>query len=283
MNMELRYTEMNPEKFGLTVEVKGVLYKNTSKFQTVEIIDTEAFGKMLLLDGLVMTTERDEFFYHEMIAHIPMLSHPNPKHVLVIGGGDGGTVREVLKHDCVESVVLCEIDGLVIDVCKQYLPTIASKLNDEKVSIEVRDGIEYIAKNKNKFDIILIDSTDPMGPGEGLFTEEFYKNVNAALKEGGIMVAQSESPFANQKEIKKIYPLLRKAFPIVRAYAGSVPTYPGGYWSWAFCSESYGSLSYIDDFRAEIIEKDAKLYNRQIHRGAFILPNFVKELVGEKC
>lgn len=280
-SMDLKYTELHDNQFGITMRVKNVLYSGKSDFQEIEVLDTEFFGKVLLLDGLVMTTEKDEVFYHEMITHIPMLSHQCPKNVLVIGGGDGGTVREVLRHDCVEKVVLCEIDGDVIDVCKKYLPQLASKLDDAKVDIQVKDGIEYIAQCKNEFDIILIDSTDPMGPGEGLFTEEFYKNVNSALKDGGIMVCQSESPIADQKEIKMMKPLLKKAFPIVKTYVGPMPTYPAGYWSWTFCSNTVTPLNYIDEKRADLISKDSKIYNKEIHRAVFALPNFVKELVGE--
>jgi len=279
MNMDLKYTEIHPGQFGITMKVKNTVYSDKSEFQTIDIIETEGLGKVLLLDGLVMTTEKDEFFYHEMIAHIPMLSHPEPKQVLVIGGGDGGTVREVLKHDTVERVVLCEIDGKVIDACKKYMPQLARKLDDPRVEMQVRDGVEYIASQKAQFDIILIDSTDPMGPGEGLFTEEFYKNVNAALKPGGIMAAQSESPFVNKREMKLMYPLLRKAFPIVGTFVGPIPTYPGGYWSWAFCSNTVEPNSFIDEKRAEIIAKDAVIYNTDLHRAAFALPNFVKELV----
>lgn len=280
-NMDLKYTELHDNQFGITVRVKNVLYSGKSEFQQIDIIDTEFLGRMLLLDGLVMTSEKDEFFYHEMITHIPMLSHPEPKDVLVIGGGDGGTVREVLRHSSVKRVVLCEIDGAVIEVSKKFLPTIACSLDDPRVDIQVRDGIEYIKQNKNKFDIILIDSTDPMGPGEGLFTEEFYKDVNAALKDGGIMVCQSESPFANQKEIKMMQPLLKKAFPIVKTYTGPMPTYPGGYWSWTFCSNTVKPLEFIDEARAEKITKGSKIYNKDLHKAVFALPNFVKELVGE--
>lgn len=276
--MTLRYTEMNDHGFGITMDIKQSLFKGQSDFQDVEILETEGLGRMLLLDGLVMTTEKDEFFYHEMIAHIPMNSHKNPEQVLVIGGGDGGTIREVLKHPTVKRVVLCEIDGMVIDVCKKYLPTIACELDNPKVEMQVRDGIEYIKTQKNQFDIILIDSTDPMGPGTGLFTEEFYTNVKEALKVGGIMVAQSESPFADQKEIKLMYPLLRKVFPIVRPYVGPMITYPAGYWSWAYCSVDNEPLSYIAQDRVELIEKQAKLYNKEIHKSVFALPNFVKEL-----
>ncbi|MDD3014076.1 MAG: polyamine aminopropyltransferase [Candidatus Gastranaerophilales bacterium] len=279
--MDLWFTEYQKDGFGITIKVKESLFHEVSEFQTVDIIDTEAFGRMLLLDGLVMTSEKDEFFYHEMISHIPMLSHPAPKKVLVIGGGDGGTVREVLKHSSVEKVVLCEIDSFVVDACRRYLPTIAGVLDDPRVDIQIRDGIDYIAEQKDQFDIILVDSTDPMGPGEGLFTEEFYKNVNAALKQGGIMAAQSESPVANKREMSLMYPLLRKAFPIVSTFVGPIPTYPGGYWSWAFCSNDVKPLGYFDEARANEITISCKLYNSDIQKAAFVLPNFVKEIVKE--
>lgn len=279
--MDLKYTELNELGFGVTMETQNVLYSAKTEYQTIDILETQGLGKVLLLDGLVMTTERDEFFYHEMISHIPMNSHPNPERVLVIGGGDGGTVREVLKHDTVKEVVLCEIDGMVIDACKKYLPSIAGMLDDERVNIQVRDGIDYISQQEDAFDIILIDSTDPMGPGEGLFTEEFYSNVNKALKEGGIMCAQSESPFVQQRQMKMAYPLLRKAFPKVNTFLGPIPTYPGGYWSWAFCSNTVEPLSFIAEDRVQKIAKQAKLYNLDIHKAAFALPNFVKKLVGQ--
>lgn len=279
-SMDLKYTEMNKENFGITMNVTNTLFHGQSDFQMVDVFETEGLGRVLTLDGLMMTTEKDEFFYHEMISHIPMLSHKNPETVLVIGGGDGGTVREVLKHDTVKKVVLCEIDGLVIEVCKKFLPTIACGLDDPKVEVLVQDAIEYIKDKKNEFDVILIDSTDPMGPGEGLFTEEFYTNVKQALKEGGIMAAQSESPFANPNEIKKMYPLLRKVFPVVSTFVGPIPTYPAGYWSWAFCSESIKPLDYIDEERVSKIAKCAKIYNIDYHKACFALPNFLKELTG---
>ena len=184
------YHEITPGGYGIAIKAGKVLFSEQSPFQKVEVFETDSkLGRVLTLDDLMMTTEGDEYHYHEMISHIPMMQHPCPKSVLVIGGGDGGTIREVMKHKTVERAVLCEIDGLVIDACKKY-----------------------------RFDIILIDSTDPMGPGEGLFTEEFYTNVKNALKKGGIMVAQSESPFTNKEEIKKMYDLLKKVFPTVSTY-----------------------------------------------------------------
>lgn len=274
------YKEITPAGFGVAIKQKEVLFSQQSEFQKVEIIDTDStLGKILTLDGLMMTTEGDEYFYHELIAHIPLLTHKYPKKVLVIGGGDGGTVREVLKHDTVEKVVLCEIDTMVIDACKEYLPTIAGKLDDAKVEIRVEDAIEYIKGKDNQFDIILIDSTDPMGPGEGLFTQEFYTNVKSALKTGGIMVAQSESPVVNKEEIKKMYDLLKKVFPITSTYVSPIPTYPGGYWAWAFCSEDVKPLSYIDEKRSAEITKSAKIYNKEYHKACFALPNFLKEIL----
>lgn len=276
---ELYYKEITPSGFGIAIKIKEVLFSEYSKYQKVEILQSDSkLGKILTLDDLMMATEGDEYFYHEMIAHIPMMNHPCPKSVLVIGGGDGGTVREVLKHKTVEKVVLCEIDDMVIEVSKKYLPTIACELDNPKVEIKVEDAIEYIKDKKDMFDIILIDSTDPMGPGVGLFTEEFYTNVKDSLKKGGIMVAQSESPVANEDEIKHMYSLLKKVFPIVSSYTSPIPTYPGGYWAWAFCSETVEPLSYIDEERCKEITKQCKIYNKDYHMARFALPTFLDDL-----
>lgn len=279
--MDLKYTEFNDDGYGLTVKVKETLVHEKTPFQSVDIIETEGLGKMMLMDGLVMTSEKDEYFYHEMITHIPMLSHKNPTNILVIGGGDGGTVREVVKHDCVEKVIMCEIDGLAVDVCKKHLPSIACELDNPKVNVVIGDGVEFIKDKKNMYDVILIDSTDPLGPGVGLFTEDFYNNVKSALKPNGIMVAQSESPIADKKEMKAMYKLLNKVFPIVKPYLGPIPTYPGGFWSWAFCSNDVKPLDYIDEKRASIISNNAKIYNTDIHKACFALPNYVKELIAD--
>ena len=274
------YHEITPSGFGIAIKAGKVLFSEQSDFQKVEVFETESsLGRVLTLDDLMMTTEGDEYHYHEMIAHVPMMNHKNPESVLVIGGGDGGTVREVLKHKSVKRVVLCEIDGMVIDACKKYLPTIACELENPKVEILVQDAIEYIKDKKNEFDIVLIDSTDPMGPGEGLFTEEFYTNVKNSLKKGGIVTAQSESPFVNKEEIKKMYNLLKKVFPICETFTSNIPTYPGGYWAWPFCSEDVKPLSYIDEERCAEITKTCKIYNKDYHMARFALPNYLKELL----
>ena len=274
------YHEITPSGFGIAIKAGKLLYSKQSEFQKVEVFETESsLGKVLTLDDLMMTTEGDEFHYHEMISHVPMMHHKDPKTVLVIGGGDGGTVREVLKHDTVEKVILCEIDGLVIEACKEHLPTIACELDNPKCEILVEDAIEYIKGKENMFDIVLIDSTDPMGPGEGLFTEEFYTNVKRSLKKGGIVAAQSESPFVNKEEIKKMYTLLKKVFPICSTFTSNIPTYPGGYWAWAFCSEEVAPLSYYDERRGNDITKKCKIYNKEYHEARFALPNYLKELL----
>lgn len=274
------YHEITPSGFGIAIKAGKVLFSEKSDFQKVEVFETDSsLGRVLTLDDLMMTTEGDEYHYHEMIAHIPMMHHKNPENVLVIGGGDGGTVREVLKHKSVKKVVLCEIDSMVIDACKKHLPTISCGLSNPCVEIKVEDAIEFIKDKKNEYDIVLIDSTDPMGPGEGLFTEEFYTNVKNSLREGGIVTAQSESPFVNREEIKKMYNLLKKVFPICSTFTSNIPTYPGGYWAWAFCSKTVEPLSYFAVNRYEDILKTCKIYNKDYHNARFALPNYLKELL----
>ena len=274
------YHGITPSGYGIAIKAGKVLYSKQSDFQKVEIFESEStLGRVLTLDDLMMTTEGDEFHYHEMIAHIPMMQHKNPESVLVIGGGDGGTVREVLKHKSVKKVVLCEIDGLVIDACKEFLPTISCGLSDPRVEIRVEDAIEFIKDKKDEYDIILVDSTDPIGPGEGLFTDEFYTNVKNSLKKGGIMVAQSESPFAQKEAVQKMYKLLKRVFPVCATYTSNIPTYPGGYWAWAFCSVDVEPLSYFAEDRYEDIVKTCKIYNKEYHNARFALPNYLKELL----
>ena len=278
--MEKFYKEITPAGYGIAIKQKEILFSEQSPFQKVEVFESDSeLGRVLTLDDLMMTTEGDEFCYHEMIVHVPLMNHKNPENVLIIGGGDGGTVREVLKHDTVKRVVLCEIDKMVVDACRKYLPTISCGLSDPRVEILYEDAIEYIKDKRNEFDVVLIDSTDPMGPGEGLFTEEFYTNVKNSLKEGGIVAAQSESPVAFKEDVKKMYTLLHKVFPICKAYTSNIPTYPGGYWAWAFCSKDVEPLSYIDERRCEEITKTCKIYNKEYHMARFALPNYLKELV----
>ena len=274
--MELWYTEKQTPSLGITCLIRETLCRKQTKYQDLAIIDTLQFGKMLVLDGMVQTTEKDEFVYHEMLAHIAMQAHPHPRHVLVVGGGDGGVIREVLKYDTVETATLVEIDGEVIVAAKEYLPQISVGLDDPRVTVLVADGVEHVKTSVGKYDIILIDSTEPVGPAVGLFSEEFYRNIYRALKKDGLMVAQTESPFFNQDLISGVYSRLNRVFPLTKLYLASVPTYPSGLWSFTAASKCYDPL----ECRKKPVT--TKYYNFDVHQGAFALPNFVRELLKEQ-
>ena len=278
--MDLWYTEKHG-KAGLTLQVKETLFRGQSEFQDVAVLDTYDYGRMLTLDGLVMTTERDEFVYHEMIAHVPMTAHPAPKRVLVVGGGDGGTVREVLRHPGVTHVDLCEIDGMVIEQSRKWLPSIAGALDDPRVTIHVRDAVAFVAEMSDAYDVILIDSTDPIGPGEGLFTEAFYRDCLRALTAEGILAAQTESPFSMPAEFARAYSKLFKVFPIVSCYYGVIPTYPGHLWTWSFCSKAHGPFAQLSTKDLSALEETSRYYNRELHRGAFAVPSYVRRMLDE--
>ena len=279
--MDLWYTEFHTPNAGLKLKVKETLFVGRSNYQTIEVLDTYEYGRVLLLDGLVMTSDRDEHIYHEMITHPALYLHPAPKNVLIIGGGDGGAVREVVKHGGVERVVLCEIDGLVIETCKKFFPRVASELNgNDRVAVVVDDGTEYMGRNISIFDILIVDSTDPIGPAEGLFKEDFYKKCLAALRPDGILVAQSESPFYNINIIKEMHRNLREAgFPVINFYIGAIPTYPSGLWSWVMASKKYDPSKDFDPARFAAHRINAKYFTDEICRAAFMLPAFFKEAV----
>jgi spermidine synthase len=277
--MDMWYTEKHSENVGITMKVTETLFSGKSEFQQLDIVQTLEYGKMMLLDGLVMVTERDEFVYHDMIAHPALFTHPDPKKVLVIGGGDGGSIREIMKHPGVEQAVLCEIDGLVIEKSIELLPSMACEIDgsNPRVKLHVDDGLAYIRDHQNEFDIILVDSTDPIGPAVGLFEEDFYRLVHGALKEDGIMVAQSESPFYHADIQKAMYGNLRNVFPIVEMYQAFIPTYPSGLWSFAFASKKYHPVTDFDQQRAANRGFHTRYYNEQLHLGAFMLPTFARE------
>jgi len=277
--MDMWYTEKHSENVGITMKVSKTLFSGHSEFQQLDIVETLEYGRMMLLDGLVMVTERDEFVYHDMIVHPALFTHPDPKQVLVIGGGDGGSIREIMKHPGVERAVLCEIDGLVIDKSVELLPSMAGEIDgsNPRVTLHVDDGIAYIREHQDTFDVILVDSTDPIGPAEGLFEEDFYRMVFAALKKDGIMVAQSESPFYHADIQKKMYRNLRAVFPIVEMYQAFIPTYPSGLWSFAFASKRYHPVRDFDRQRAAGRGFATRYYNEDLHLGAFMLPTFARE------
>ena len=276
--MELWFTEKQTENLGITCKVNKTYHTEKTDFQDIALIDTKQFGKMLILDGVIQTTEKDEFVYHEMITHVPLFTHKNPERVLVVGGGDGGTVREVLKHPSVKKVTLAEIDKSVVDVSKKFLPQISCTLEDDRAEVLITDGIKYVKEHKNEFDVIIVDSTDPVGPAVGLFSLDFYKSIFDALKEDGIFVAQTESPFYNGDFIKRVFKDIKSIFSMAKLYLSFVPTYPGGLWCFTMGSKKYNPLEVnIPDE----LDFETKYYNPGIHKACFELPEFVKNIVGK--
>jgi len=260
----------------LKVRITKSLEKIKSEFQEIEVVESQSFGKILLIDGVIMLTEADEFCYHEMIAHVPLCVHPKAQKVLVIGGGDGGTVREILKHDNVKEVDVCEIDEKVIEISKRHFPYLAISFNAPRVKIYCEDGNKFIKDHKDEYDIIIVDSSDPIGPAEVLFRREFYEAMYQALKNNGIVVTQAESFFYHKKIIKSLFSFIKDIYPISEYYYTLVPTYPSGVIGFTFCSKKYHPIS---DFNQQEALKltDLRYYNKDIHKAAFILPNFVQE------
>ena len=271
-------TEEQTSALKMSAKVKETLFTGKSDFQEVAVVDSEQFGRMLVLDGVFQTSIADEFVYHEMIAHIPLYIHPNPKKVLIIGGGDGGTAREVLRHTTVEKAEMVEIDGMVVDVSKKYLPEISVVLNDSPKNFELKigDGIQHMADAEDEYDVIIVDCSDPIGPGEGLFTHDFYKNVFKALKTDGLFVQQTESPFYHQELIKKIHKDVNSIFPITEMYLAHIPLYPGGMHSFTIGSKKYSAA---DADVAKRQQMKMRYHNAEVQKAAFALPNFVQELI----
>lgn len=276
--MEMWFTEKQTPDVGITCRMNKTLHVEKSEFQDIALIETRQFGRMLVLDGAVQTTVEDEFVYHEMITHVPLFTHPEPKKVVVIGGGDGGAIREILKHPSIQKAYLVEIDKKVVDVSKKYLPEISCALDDERAEVVIEDGIKFVKENKGEFDVIMVDSTDPIGPAVGLFAKDFYQSIYEALKDDGIFVAQTESPFFSKELISRVFRDIKGIFPITKLYLCSVPTYPSGLWSFTMGSKKYNPLEIPD---GRIRELDTKYYCREIHRAAFALPKFVKRLISE--
>ncbi|MGM0949623.1 MAG: spermidine synthase [Bacillota bacterium] len=273
---ELWYTEKQTKNFGITMKVNKTLHTEQTEFQHLEMVETEEFGNMLFLDGMVMTSEKDEFVYHEMVAHVPLFTHPNPEHVLVVGGGDGGVIREILKHPSVKKATLVDIDGKVIEYSKTFLPSIAGKLDDPRVDVQVDDGFMHIAKSENQYDVIMVDSTEPVGPAVNLFTKGFYAGIAKALKEDGIFVAQTDNPWFTPELITNVQRDVKEIFPITKLYTANIPTYPSGLWTFTIGSKKYDPLA-VEDSRFFDIE--TKYYTKDIHKAAFVLPKFVSDLI----
>lgn len=281
--MDLWFSEFHTPDVKLSIKVEEQLYSGRSEFQRIDVFGSKEFGRFLSIDGYMMLTEKDEFIYHEMITHVAIAVHPNPARVLVIGGGDGGVVRELCRYNAVKHIDLVEIDELVVDVCKKYLPFTARSLDDPRVHIFYEDGVKFIRRYENKYDVIIVDSTDPFGPGEGLFTKEFYGSCFKALKEDGIMVNQHESPFYEQDAtaMQRAHKRIVESFPISRVYQAHIPTYPSGHWLFGFASKKYHPVIDYDGAKWKALGIKTRYYNSHIHVGAFALPNYVETLLEE--
>ncbi|WP_148322098.1 MULTISPECIES: polyamine aminopropyltransferase [Clostridia] len=281
--MELWYTENQTENVNFSMKVKNHLYSAKSDFQKIDIIDTYEFGRVLVIDNWTMVTEKDEFIYHEMITHVALATNPNIKNVLVIGAGDGGTVRELTRYNNIVNIDMVEIDKLVVEACIEYLPFTSCKLNDPRVNLYFEDGIKFVKDKKNLYDLIIVDSTDPIGPGEGLFTTEFYTNCFNALTEKGILINQCESPYYdnNAYEMKRSYGKLNKLFDICKAYQYHMPTYPSGHMIFCFASKVLDPVADLNSELWNSLGLDTKYYNTDIHKGAFALPNYVIKMLND--
>ena len=273
------FTEQLDLKVGraLCIRTGKRLERTKSDFQEIEVYETEAFGRMLVHDGVIMLTEFDEAHYHEMIAHVALCTHPDPADVLVIGGGDGCTLREVLRHREVRKARLCEIDPMVPEVCRRHFPALASSFDDPRATVTHADGAEFVKQHPAAFDVIIVDSSDPIGPAEVLFQEQFYAHMKAALKPGGMLVTQSESFLYHAGLIGKIADFSRRLFPLYRYYFTMVPTYPSGLIGFSLCSLGPDPLEVPRKDRVEALGP-MRYYSSQIHRAAFTLPAMAEEI-----
>lgn len=269
------FTEWQTADVSLGLRVREVLWQEQTAYQEVLVAQTEAYGRMLALDGAVQTTDRDEFFYHEMISHVPLTLHPHPTRVAVVGGGDGGVIREILRHPEVEQAHLVEIDARVVELSQRFFPQLSAGLEDPRAAVHITDGIRWIqdrARATPGLDVVIVDSTDPVGPATGLFAEAFYRDVYEALSPDGILVAQTESPMLQPHLIQQAQAAMRNVFPTVRLYLAPVPTYPSGWWSFSLASK--GPLPAV----ARAVDLPTRYWTPGVQAAAFVLPPFVAEL-----
>jgi spermidine synthase len=280
---EVLHVEITKKGYAQRFEVKSVLFHEKTEFQDLVIFETPHFGRVLALDGIIQTTEGDEFCYHEMQAHLPILAHGNAKRVLIIGGGDGGVLREVLKHKDVEVCTMVEIDRGVVDLCTKYMPSLSDGAFDNpRTDLVIADGLKYVAETKNRFDVIIVDSTDPIGPGEVLFTQQFYKDCKRCLTPGGIIVTQNGVPMFQPDEVATTKRRLGPIFADVSFYYTVVPTYVGGFMTLAWGTDDKDLRNVPEKTIVQRFAKAAiktRYYNPGVHVSAFRLPNFIQSLV----
>jgi spermidine synthase len=256
---------------GLAIKVDRVLFHERTQYQDLHVLQCGPLGRVLLLDGIIQTTEFDEPGYHEMLVHVPLLTHPAPSRVLIIGGGDGGTLREVLKHPTVQRVDMCEIDGGVVEAAKRFFPGLATGFSDPRLNLTIGDGVAFVRETAQPYDAILIDSSDPDGPAEGLFGQAFYQSVKKALAPGGVAAALAESYYLYQDLIRDTFAVLEGIFPYACYYTAQVPTYNSGLIGFALMTTSAYPLSPPDPMRVRELEP-LRYYTEAAHRAAFALP-----------
>lgn len=274
-------SERQTEGVELSFRVRRWLVRKTTAYQRLELAETEELGRVMALDGKVMLSERDEAFYHEMLVHPALLSHPEPRRVLIVGGGDGGSLREALRHPTVKEAWLVEIDGEVLEVAKEYLPEVhRGSFSDPRARVHIAPGEDFITRHPGQFDAVIVDSTDPVGPGEALFTEEFFRGARNALTDGGVFSMQAGTPFYWPKELEEILSRVQRFFPCVRMYLGYVPVYPSGMWAYVLASERDLHLE-EKEFHARFAKRglETVYFTPELGRAAFVLPRFVEDLV----
>ncbi|MDD3514200.1 Polyamine aminopropyltransferase [bioreactor metagenome] len=271
---ELWLTEEQSPDMKLSLRVSEVLLNVKSPYQDILLVETGEYGRMMILDGAIQITERDEFCYSEMMAHVALSSHPDPRRVLIVGGGDGGVLREVLRHKSVEKATLIDIDEEVINASKRFLPTISAALEDPRADVKPMDAMVYIKAAKEEFDVAIVDSTDPVEFAAGLFESPFYRDIHNALKKDGMVVAQTESPFTDRNVVRDAFREMSSVFPVVRMYWGAMPTYPSGMWTY-----TVGSKTADPSLPLRPAPEGTKYYTSEIHRASFVLPPFVIDLL----
>jgi spermidine synthase len=264
-----------------TFEITQILFRERTEHQDLVIFETPTYGRVLALDDIIQVTEKDEFVYHEMMTHVPIVAHGKAKTVLIIGGGDGGILREALRHKGVKKVTMVEIDRGVVDMCLKYMPSIPQKaFDDRRTDLVITDGAKFVAETKDRYDVVIVDSTDPMGPGEVLFTEEFYRNCRRCLTPGGVLVNQNGVPFMQPDEVTMTYRRRKKSFRVSSFYVAAVPSYYGGFMTLGWASNDpklhQTRLATIAK-RAKAAKLKTKYWTPELHVGAFALPRFVQD------
>mmetsp|Transcript_5756 Transcript_5756/g.8660 ORF Transcript_5756/g.8660 Transcript_5756/m.8660 type:complete len:289 (+) Transcript_5756:10-876(+) len=267
----------------LSIQVEKVISTEQSKFQKIEVMETKTYGRMLCLDGIIQITERDEFSYQEMLAFVPLLSHPNPKIICIIGGGDGAILTRLVMHPNIEKIFLCELDVAVINAAKEYFPQFHRGFNDPRVTVITSDGAEFLKTHKNSFDVVITDSSDPIGPADSLFSTEYYDIVHESLKEGGISASQGECMWLHLDLISNLMANCKQKFKFVEYGSVSIPTYPSGQIGILLCSKTRSAKEPAVSIEDVITKEDLesiRYYTKEIHTACFVLPKFVVSQLG---